>query len=172
MTHNPFILYELDFDSELFRKHYGVIENPGIYAIPEDEVNPGTSFEDNPQNNTSSEVDQGDIAQSEKDKEVLVQTLSHQEDLPQLQLSQDELNAIDREVTPVKKMFLLNKLYQLSYLLKSKLMANEELETILKFGSLLSYKTLQFLTINILNALKAQAQQEGQQGNQYVQQEV
>lgn len=172
MMINPFVLYELDFDSEMFRKYYGSIENPGIYAIPEDEVEPPSPEEnddvqdfgassDNP--HPEEDDHQTDTSQTMDNKQQIEQKINQINQIPNLQLSPDETNAVNKEVEPIKKFFLINKLYQLSYLLKSNLMANEELDTILKFSAFLSYRTLQVLAINIVNNLKneTQTQQEG-----------
>ena len=160
---NPFIFYEMDFDSEMFKKYYGSIENPGIYAIPEDEVEPN-SAEEQPEN--TPEVvnpDESETEQNITDKEKIVDYLTQTQGLPEPQLNQDEQAAYNSEVEPIKKIYLLNKLSQLSYLLKNKFSVNTDLDLVLKFGTNLSYRTLQILTINIINHLRDLAQAEEQQ---------
>lgn len=146
----------MDFDAETFRKHYGSVENPGIYAIPEEEVEP-TPEE---QQQYADPNDQSDLEKGAEDQQKIDDALLNSQTPPMPQLSQEQQVTYDAEVTPIKKLYLLNKLYQLSHLLKNKFSSNEELDLILKFGSNLSYNTLQVLAINVINNLKELAQQQ------------
>lgn len=187
---NPFILYEFDFDAELFKKYYGSIENPGVYAIPEDDVDPSAS-EEAPSTNDSSAAaptdgdgstnPDDDISQSDqalKNKMAIQNQLAHTAGLEPIQMSPEEQAAYDKEVEPIKKIFLLNKLSQLANILRTNFSADSNLEIILKFGINLSYKTLQILAVNTINHLRDLAQERerqevsGDNNNVQTQQEV
>ena len=168
MNTNPFVLYEFDFDGEMFRKHYGSISNPGVYAIPEDELEPPSPEEELPQQNPTYPVpqtyDQNELEQRLDNQDRIENRLSQIQGVDQPQLNQDEQAAYDKEVEPLKKIFLLNKLSQLADTLKKNFSSDPNLEVILRFGVNLSYKTLQILAANAINHLrdiaKAQEQQE------------
>ena len=142
---NAFILYEFDFDPNIFKKYYDDINSPGVYAIPEDSVNP-QSIDNNIDNDN-------EIQQTFQDRQQVDQQLQNFQPIQQ-QISQDEQQAFNYEVEGIKKKFILDKLENLSNFLKSKFLSNSDLELILKYGTFLSYRTLQILAINFLNHLK------------------
>jgi len=162
---NPFILFEMDLHS-LFQKYHGKrgrldIKSPGIYAIPEDGLNPGEDDFDFPDDIPSDSLDDlGQTALNQKDdnQDNIKDQLS---DLPRTQdkpLTQEEIQRYEKEVEPLKKLFLLQKLYSLAFVLKNNFLMDSDLELVIKYGTNFSYKTLYTLTLNILNQLKNNAQ--------------
>lgn len=144
----PFLLFEMDFDAELFKKYYGSIDNPGVYAIPEDESEPSSPEEQQQENpEVQPQINQEQPEQQQVQNEPL-----------KLQFNQDELAAADKEIEPIKKIFLLNKLSELQTLLKNQMMTCNELNVVLKFGGNLSYKTLQVLAMTIINQVQQMPQ--------------
>lgn len=165
MPNNPFIFFEMDFDAELFKNYFGVdIDSPGIYAIPEDGVG-GQEISDTQQLNNQQ------ITNSNDNQEINTNDLNTQltqGQTPPIELTPEEQQQFDKDVEPLKKVFLLNKLYELSYLLKNKFSVDSDLELILKFGPSMKYHTLKILTINILNQLKNYANMSESQQQQGV----
>lgn len=154
----PFLLFEMDFDAELFRKYYGSIDNPGVYAIPEDEVEPGQPEEENQDQQVQQQPQEQDQSQQQNPEQQPFN----------LQFNQDELAIADREIEPIKKIFLLNKLSELNKLLAKQNTTCNELETIIKFGSSLSYKTLQVLSTTVIQQIEAYFAERKQQEEQPV----
>lgn len=171
----PFLFFETDFDPTVFKKYYGPIEKGGVYAIPEEDSEP-----DSPQDFLNkNDEDQTDLEQTTQNQEQLVQQIQQMQPLQQPQLSDEERQAIEAEMEPLKRLYLLNKLYELSHILKNKFYMDTDLDIVLKFGSMLKYKTLEVLAINILNQLQqmtneklAAEQQNGDQTQNGVQNAV
>ena len=148
----PFIFFE--FDSSLFQKYYGSgINTPGIYAIPEDEVEPSSGqINSNPA--AEKEANKTGLDQRDESRENLLKTVQNLPEIPFPQLSQDEQQAFEQEIQPLKKVYLINKLNQLKDVLQDNSLTNDDLLLVLKYGPYLTYNTLKLLTIQIVNDLK------------------
>ena len=114
MPNNPFIFFEMNFDAESFKNYFGVdIDSPGIYAIPEDDVG-GQEISDTQQLNNQQ------ITNSNDNQEINTNDLNTQQPIqgqtPPIELTPEEQQQFDKDVEPLKKVLLLNKLYELSYL--------------------------------------------------------
>lgn len=59
-------------------------------------------------------------------------------------------DAFSQEVEPLKKLFLINKLTRLNYLLADRNIVDSSIKTILKYGPYLSYQTLLRLSSKII----------------------
>lgn len=172
----PFLFFEMDFDAENFKKHYGSIKKPGIYAIPdvENETDKLNDIDKQEINKTQKEIDDEQNKDSKNNTPSLNNNLQIQQDLQRdlQQFDQDTLAIADKEIEPIKKIFLLSKLTELNTLLKKQNTQSSELETIIKFGSSLSYNTLKILAISTIQQiyeLFRQQQEKEQQENQVVQ---
>lgn len=171
MTNNPFIFFEMNFDADLFKKYYGTIDSPGIYAIPEDAVGL-TNNDTNPELDSNKLIDQdyeknvndsspsGNILKGTDDQQ---QNLSGQQNvllkqneqaLIQQTFSPDELADYEKEIEPMKKIFLINRLTELSNLIKDKFTNSGDLDLVLKYASYFSYKTLQILAMHVVDQIR------------------
>ena len=158
--HNPFIFFEMNFDPDIFHKYYGSIDSPGIYAIPEDEVEPKDEVPDEEKEEFGGDRPHhvSRTQQNMDDKERIQDKLAAMPELQAPQLNPDEQAAFNREIEPVKKAFLIEKLQSLSHLLKNKFSIESDLDLILKYAPGLSYRSLYILAINLINKLKLEAQ--------------
>lgn len=162
---NYFLFLEMNFDSDFFTKYYGGKDvSPGIYAIPEDSINPSIDDEDEVFNKPNPDFDDTRVEQQNQNKEKIDDQLSSMPLSPMLQLSPEQQQQYDKEIEPIKKIFLLQKLNTLAYTLKNNFSIDNDLELILKYASNLSYKSIQVLAINIINQLKQTAADEEMQG--------
>lgn len=160
---NPFIFYESDIDSDLISKYYGNNLTSGIYAIPEDSVNPPEDQINNNDNklmiNPDGDADTTEFQQKEEDRQNLINTLASSPPFQNQisQMSPEDQQKFNYEATPLKKIYLLNKLMSLSTLLRNNYMMDTDIELLIKFGSSLSYETLLVLSLNIISKLKQEA---------------
>ena len=77
---NPFIFYESDIDSDLISKYYGNNLTSGIYAIPEDSVNPPEDQINNDNKlmiNPDGDADTTEFQQKEEDRQNLINKLKN-----------------------------------------------------------------------------------------------
>lgn len=182
---NPFIFYEMEFDTDLLTKYYGKNLPGGIYAIPEDSVNPNPPEEESPPLDGSEQekskflIDPDGVGTDDNNifhqKAQAVKNLTNQlASIPQSpdvmsQMTQDQQQQFINDILPIKKVYLLTKLATLASTLRNNFMLDTDLEIVLKYGANLSYDTLVALTLNILNKLKQDASvklQTQQQGGQ------
>lgn len=173
MTNNPFIFFEMNFDAEMFKKYYGIIDSPGIYAIPEDTVGVSNNdtttpdldsnklidqdFEKNANNNDSSSgniLNRADNQQQDLPPQQNILPKQNEQALIQQTFSPDELADYEKEIEPMKKMFLINRLTELSNLIKDKFTNSGDLDLVLKYASYFSYKTLQILAMNVVDQIR------------------
>lgn len=168
----PFIFFE--FDSSLFQKYYGSgINTPGIYAIPEDGVEPSSDPDEfNPNPAAGNEEDDTGLDQRDDNRDNILQTVQSLPDIQPPQMSQEEQQAFEQEIQPLKKVYLLNKLGKLRKVLQDSSLSNDNLLIVLKYGPYLTYNTLKLLTIQIVNDLKKsvpeqfQKSEDGPENNQ------
>ena len=154
----PFIFFE--FDSSLFQKYYGSgINTPGIYAIPEDEVEPPMpSMDQIDPNLTAGNEDEEDdtgIDQRDDNRDNLLQLVRNLPPMQTPQMNADEQQAFDQEVQPLKKVYLLHKLKKLNKILQDNSLTNDDLLLVLKYGPYLTYNTLKILSMQIVNNLRS-----------------
>ncbi len=151
----PFIFFE--FDSSLFQKYYGSgINHPGIYAIPEDEVEPSpVPDEPTPNPSAGNEEDDNGIEQRDKSRDLILQAVQNNPPIQLPQMSPEEQQAFDQEIQPLKKLYLLNKLEKLQKTLQDNSLSDDDLLLVLKYGPYLTYNTLKLLAIQIVNNLKS-----------------
>ena len=153
----PFIFFE--FDSSLFQKYYGSgINTPGIYAIPEDEVEPPMPPMDQIDPNLAAgnegEEDDTGIDQRDDNRDNLLQLVRNLPPMQTPQMNADEQQAFDQEVQPLKKVYLLHKLKKLNKILQDNSLTNDDLLLVLKYGPYLTYNTLKILSMQIVNNLR------------------
>jgi len=150
----------MDISPDILRRYFPGDITPGIYAIPEDDVNPTDDEFDN--NYGVNEFDPfrspeelGDTALGQKEDNVddIQSQLSHMPNTLS-SLTPEELQQYNKEIEPMKKIFLLQKLNSLSFILKNNFLLDSDLELLLKYGINFSYKTLHTLALNIINQLK------------------
>ena len=150
----PFIFFE--FDSSLFQKYYGSgINHPGIYAIPEDEVEPSSEPDELTPNPAAEEEDDNAIEQRDENRDKILQTVQNLPPIQPPQMSQEEQQAFEQEIQPLKKLYLLNRLEKLQKILQDNSLSDDDLLLVLKYGPYLTYNTLKQLAIQIVNNLKS-----------------
>lgn len=167
---NYFVCYESEIDAELLSKYFGNNLSPGIYALPEDSLNNDESDDSDYDKKNYTDPDNDNLNAFQK-KEIEQQQLSNSirnlqdpDFDPIANLSQDELQKFNYEVTPLKKIHLFNKLISLNTKLKNNFQMNTDLDILIKFGPSLSYETMLTLALSILNSLKLNAKQHQDNG--------
>lgn len=162
MNH-PFILFEMEIDFSDLKNYFPNITKPGIYAIPE---NSNVSVEKD-QNNlinqkNNNQSDNNLINHSVPNNNINNNINNNNNDInikndskPEFNLSfnDDEIQKYDLEIEPLKKVFLLNKIYELSQILKTRCNLNTDIDLILKFGPSLNYSTLRILCYNLIKQI-------------------
>ena len=153
---NYFILYETDFDYNLLKKYHGDDLSAGVYAVPEEDPNVDPNIDQ--QTN-----DLPDMKKEGEEKLAKSGIADPNPPDPLNGLSQDQIQAFQDEILPLKKITLITKLTSLSQILKNHMMYDSNLELLLKFAGNLNYQTLYILALNILNSLKKKASELGGQ---------
>lgn len=172
-----FLFFEMELPNNL-PNGYPILKNNtsnyAFMAVPFEDGPPGENEPAQPEIQQSEPNEFSQVPQTDEDWETAEEIPPQDPDTMQMQQPPVDPQAnqqFQTEIEPLKKIYLLQKLSNLNFVLKKNFRMDTDLSLLLKYGSYLSYNTLQTLAQSVVAGLQQQTQEMQQQSLQQQQEQ-